>query len=231
MREAVSSLDDLCSDPSFVGKIINLCLEFEEEGDVEKALAVIEKLCENHPTNEQARFTHVRMSGYDPKIVKEYLELFAYVGGGDKPYAVDFLDNVLDSRYTHLVNLLLKYAENKTSGKTRKKYIDILEVMRQEYTTGTNANEDGMKLIYAFYSISSAINVGLVILCIALAMNIAIGILIVMAVFCAEFFVMYLHGKMYGHRLTICQTERMFMMVFLCSIPFAIGGALIGGIL
>jgi len=226
--QAVSLLQDMCLDASNIDDILDICLNLEEEGEVEMALGVSEVLKSAQPQNEQVVYINVRLSGYEPIAVKYYLESFAGVKG-IKPYAEEFLENAMEPRNLPVIGLLHKYIENKLPTAKQKAFRERLEMIRSEYV-GSDVAE-GVKFMYMYYVIATIVNVallvGLVILRLLFVFNVLIGI----SVFCIELLILFLHNKAYGNRIGISATERILLVIFLSSIPLAIAGMIITALL
>jgi len=43
--------------------------------------------------------------------------------------------------------------------------------------------------------------------------------------------VMYFHAKKYGNRLTISNTERALMVIFMCTLVVTVGGVFLGALI
>jgi predicted RNA-binding Zn-ribbon protein involved in translation (DUF1610 family) len=226
--DAIKNLDELCTAPKFIEEMLGKALELEEQNEIEKALGIIAALRAHHEYNEQIAFTHVRMSGYDVLVVGQYLKTFAAVKG-EKPFAAEFLDNVMDMRYIMLLPQLIAFADNKLPSNQKRKYRGTLEGMRLEYTSGTS-NENGINVMYAYYITASVINAILFVVFFIVHIHFAFHLLILLGAFAVEFFLLFLHNRVYGNRLGISDFERILMLVFMSSIPFAIGGAIMGAL-
>ena len=230
MRQAVAYLNDLCSEPGSVKNVIDLCLELEETEDVELPLEILRILEEEHPYNEQIAYTRVRLSGYEPQVVRKYLNTFAGVKTTPS-YAEDFLENaIIPANMVHFT-LFSNYIENKIKKEKQQEYRDKLGAARSDYI-GSGGEEEGQGIVsmYALYIISAAVNIGMIFLFFFLDLHIAINVIIGMAIFCIELFVWYLHNKMYGNRLGISPIEMIFLIIFLSSIPIAIAGLAISAL-
>jgi len=230
VRDATNYLEEMCADANYKLQVIDMCLGLEQKGEIEKALGIIGKLNEKHPHDEQVAYTFVRMSGYAPEIVRQYLETFA-TAKGEKPFAEEFLDNVMDMRFIMMLPNLIRFAENKLNTKKKRKYLEVLEGMRDDYELGKKEDSAGMGLMYLFYAIAALLNVGSMIVFIFTNMPLWANILIVVGLFAVEFFALFLHNRVYGNRLNISKIEHYFLTVFMASIPIAVGGAVIGWIL
>jgi hypothetical protein len=225
-RQAVQYLHDLCEDPAGANKVLDMILQLEEAKKVEEAVALVDLLYEFHQFDEKVAFTWVRISGYDSNKVRRYLETFSQVGG-EKLWARDLLDCTLGMQNMVFVPLFTKYIENKVPANRKREYKERLEVIRAEYTSGKRDNEDGLGSLYAILSVSSAINVAFIGLFFWWDLMFILNVVITAVVMTVEFFAVFFHNQIYGNRIGIGNTERIFLCVYLASIPIAIAGALI----
>lgn len=229
-REALAYLDSMCADPAGVNNNIDLILKLHEEGNVDVALAVAEKLRQHFPNNELVNLTYVRASGYDPVAVQKYLETFAAVAGV-KPYAEEFLEKILEPHNMTLITLLNKFIENKLPPARQKQWKDKLDAVRTEYLGQKTGSGNGLMLLYAFYIGGIVLNLVAAVIMIVLHMMFIINIAITLAIFAVEIFLFFLHNKTFGNRLGMSARERAVLAVFMSSIPLVIAGLVIGGIL
>lgn len=226
VRDATNYLNDMCTEPTYNDHVMDMCLELEEEGEIEKALGVMQVLAQNNPYNENIGFTYVRLSGYETVAVRWFLETF---GNRKKEadYAQELLDNIMDMAYITLVPLMVTFAENKLPPKIKPKYIEVLENLRADYTESMKNENSGINTMYAFYVVGTILNVLIIVGLYFLHAHLAVNLLLVLVLFATEFGLLFLHNRIYGNRLGIELTERILMVTFMCSIPFAIGGAVI----
>jgi hypothetical protein len=226
VRDAGNYLGDMCTEPTYADKVMELCLDLEEKGETEKALGVIAVLAQNHPYDEDIAFTYARMSGYEIGAVRLLLERFSNKKG-EAGYAQEILDNIMDMPYIMLVPMMVTFAQNRLNAKLRPKYIEVLESLRAEYTEGMKNENSGINSIYAFYVAGGVLNVLMIVLLYFLGAHLAVNLILVLVLFAVEFSLLYLHNRIYGNRLGIEKIEKYLMLVFMCSVPFAIGGAVI----
>jgi hypothetical protein len=224
----VSYLSELVTDPKHVNDVLKICLDLEDTADIEIPLAIMKMLKEAHPYNEIVAYTYVRMSGYSPDSVREYLNTFAKIKG-EKPYAVDFLEHTISTNTVVFYNLLSTYIDNKLPAAKRTAYHERLDYAKKEYIGKGFLSSDnkGMLLMYILYGGCTLVNIGLVFFFIfvdlAFLWNAFIGIFI----FCVELFGLYMHNRTYGNRIGISQKELIFLVCFLSSIPITIAGMVI----
>ncbi|MDR0462481.1 MAG: hypothetical protein LBG88_04105 [Christensenellaceae bacterium] len=231
LRQAVSYLTELCTDPSNVNDVLDLCLKLEETEAVEVPLAILKKLTESHPYNEQVAYSYVRMSGYEPQAVRNYLNIFANVKG-EKPYAIEFLENAINTNNMIFHSLLSNYIDNKIPNAKKPEYRERLVHMKEAYIGGHGfiGEGDGMALMYTIYGVAALFNAGLVVLFFLVHLHIVFNILIAMAAFSLELFLLYMHNQTYGNRLGIKKYELVFMVAFLSSFCVTVAGMIIAAI-
>lgn len=227
VSQAVSLLNTMCLDPTNADDILDMCLDLEESGEEELALGIIEILKDTQPQDEQLAFTFVRLSGYEPMTVKHYLESFAGAKG-IKPFAEDFLESAMEPRNLASIGLLYKYIENKLPAARQKAFKERLEMIKSEYV-GTNVAE-GVKFMYIYYIVCTVINLALIVVLFVVKLMLVFNILIGISMFCIELLILFFHNKIYGNRIGINVTERILLTIFLSSIPAAIAGIIIAGL-
>jgi hypothetical protein len=230
VRDAAKYLDEMCIEPAYKTRVIDMCLDLESGGEVEKALGILAVLGSKHPQDEQVAYTQVRRSGYNPEVVRQYLSSFAQKPG-EQPWAEEFLDNVMDMRFIMMLPNLIRFAENKLNVKKKRKYLEVLEGMHDDYALGQKESADGLWSMYALYSLSAGLNVGSILIFIVTSFALWINILICVGIFIFEFFLLFIHHHIFGNRLNISRTEHAFLTAFLASIPVAVGGIVIGWVL
>ena len=227
-NEARTRLAGTCADPADADDMLKHCVDLELRYGPEVPLEILLQIRKYHPHNEAVSYSIVRMSGYKPEYVRQYIKDFSAVKK-QVPFAEDFLDNTLIPQYIMLVNHFSQYIENKLPADRQKKYKEKLNEMKVNYVGRSDRTEgDGMMLMYVLYSVGAAINVGLLILFILLPLAVYFNIMIAIAAFMVEIFVLFLHNKSYGNRFEISKREKIFLIIFLCSIVVAIGGVFIG---
>jgi len=230
LRQAVSYITEMCEDPTLVNNVVNMCLHLEETDDIEIPLTIMQVLRDKNPYNEMVAYTHLRMSGYEQNYMRHYLDTFAAVKG-EKPFAEDFLEHALQPQNAIMCSLIETYITNKLPAKKQKEYLQKLVGMKEQYV-GRVGDGDGLFSMYALYLVGAAINVGLVFLFIFVDLHqFVFYILAGMAIFGAEMLALYVHNRIYGNRLGMKQTEVTLLICFLCSVPIAIAGMIIGGLL
>jgi len=225
-NEARTRLNIICADPVESEEMLKHCVDLEQRYGAEAPLEILLQIQAYHPHNEAVAYSIVRMSGYRSDFVRQYLKNFC-AARKQVPFAEDFLDNILIPQYAPLVNYLSQYIENKLPESKQKKYRELLNELKTNYV-GRSVSGEGMGLMYAYYCAGAVLNVGLLILFILLPLKIYFNLIIAVAVFAIEIFVLFLHNKTYGNRIEMSPREKIYMIVFLCSIVVAIGGIFIG---
>jgi predicted RNA-binding Zn-ribbon protein involved in translation (DUF1610 family) len=225
-NEARTRLNIICADPVESEEMLKHCVDLEQRYGSEVPLEILLQIQAHHPHNEAVAYSIVRMSGYRSDFVRQYLKNFC-PAKKQVPFAEDFLDNTLKPQYAPLVNYFSQYIENKLPESKQKKYRELLNELKNNYV-GRSVDGEGMGLMYVYYCVGTALNVGLLILFILLSWAVYFYLMLAVAVFVVEIFVLFLHNKTYGNRLEISPREKIYMIVFLCSIVLAIGGVFIG---
>ena len=219
-------LESYCADPARTRELLDLCLSTDNEYGAEIPLFILETLANFHPYNEEIAFTRIKVSGWNPALVHAYLKTFA-PARSIVPFASEFLNHVLQPRYVTLAPLIAQYIESKLPAQNQAKYKKQLTELKSNYV-GVSSSGEGMKLMYAFYIAGALVNVAMVVFAVIISWHIAILVFMVLAIFGAEMLLLYLHYKNYGNRLEISQRERLFMVIFMCSLVLALGGTIIG---
>lgn|GEM_PF-1556567 len=229
LRQAVANLKEMCQDPALVNDVIELCLTLEDSVDSEIPLEIITLLKESHPYNEQVFYTYVRMSGYDIDAIREYLHTFAEVKG-EKPFAHDLLENMIQPQNMTMHALIAKYITNKTKGAKQKEYLERLSTIKEDYTKGLGLGE-GIFSMYAIYVIASAVNIAMVAFLIIIDFErfaLLFNTLIALGVLAIEIGILFVHNKIYGNRLGMSSIELVLLSLFLSTIAAVIAGVIIG---
>jgi hypothetical protein len=225
-RDGAGLLDELCADPKLTNAIIAQCIKIEQEFGPELPLQVILKLCENFPENEQAAYLAISMSGFTPVMVEQYLTAFAD-NTKEVPFAVDFLEGALKYRNLRFAALFRKYIDSKLSGNVKTRWVEQLTQLSSQYT-GKELTGTALYTLYGFYIVSTLINAGVAIAFFFLRWQFLVGAMAVGVVLCIEIFTLYFHNKKFGNRSLIGDTERVLMVMFMCSLVVIVGGAVIG---
>jgi hypothetical protein len=230
-RECRAFLEKRCGDKDKVHGVIADCIALEINYGKELPFMVLTVLCDNFPRMEEPAFLLVKLSDFDWSITRTYLETFSEIksNSDNVPWAAEFLDEAITYRSMEFADFFVQYIENKLEENKKQKYLDKVERLRKEYTDKAS-NPKSTKLLFALYIASSIINVLTLPLFIFTDMfyliNISIAVILVMA----EIGFMFLHNKVFGNRLSMDERERLFMVIFMCSLFFALGSGIIGSI-
>ena len=228
-REAKEALEVIYANPARLTENIAQVLRLEKKYGPQLPYQILLILKRNFPHNEEIAFLALKMSGYNSFILKEYLTNFAKF---QKPvsFAAEVLENCLIPKNWELLPLFEQYIKNKTAGNAQARWLDKfreMSVAAAATPTKTTAN----KLIYTFYIGCGILNIALAGMFIILNLMLAINVLIAVVVLCIEMSVLYYHAKKYGTRLTISDTERALMVIFMCTIVVVVGGVFLGALI
>jgi hypothetical protein len=226
VTEAVESLDKLCAKPSLVTEIIAKCLELEKDHGEDLPLAVLSIVAKNFPYNEEVAYLIVRMSDFEPHLVRSYLLKFKETRKRTA-FTEDFLTKGMSVRNMEFANMFEEYITNKLPPKRAEKYIELLRELKHGYTK-TSSSSTAIGLLYGFYGVASALNVGAVFWFIFDNMPLFAHILVGLGLVVLEILFMFLHNRSYGSRLEISKTERLLMTIYMSSVVILIGGIFLG---
>ena len=238
-NEAATLLDSKCRDQANLNDLTADCIVLEAQYGPELPFMILRQVVENFPQMESPTYLLTKLSGYDMAAVRAYLQRFANFPSqpSNVPWAEDFLDTCLTYRNMEFADLFAAYIENKIRPAKQDEYRKKLAQLREEYTYKAN-NPLSTKLLMILYYASAVINVLLFPSFMLLSgwlapmvgmyytINIAIAILTV----CLEIGLLYWHHHVFGNRLGMSQPERIAMVVFMSSMVFAIGAAIMGSI-
>ncbi len=238
-HEATVLLDNKCSDQANLNDLTADCIALEVQYGPELPYMILSQVVENFPQLESPTYLLTKLTGYDGGAVREYLKRFANLKSqpNNVPWAEDFLDACLNYRNMEFADLFAAYIENKIRPEKQVEYREKLAKLRSEYTFKAN-NPLSTKTLMILYYVSAVVNVLLLpvfmllsgwlapIIGMYYAINIATSILVI----CAEIGLLYWHHHVFGNRLGMGQSERMAMVVFMSSLVFAIGAAIMGSI-
>ena len=225
-RESKEALELLYANPAALTENIAHVLRLEKKYGPQLPYQVLLVLKKHFPHNEEVAFLTLKMSGYNSFLLKEYLTNFAKF---QKPvsFASEVLENGLTPRNWELAALFEQYIKNKTAGAVNTRWTEKLREMNAAIAANPPTNTAN-RLIYAFYIACTALNVALAAVLIILTIPLAISVLAALAILCLEMTVLYQHAKKYGNRLTVGDTERALMVMFMCSIVVLVGGVFLG---
>lgn len=238
-QESTALLRDRCHDADNVNNVIADCITLELQYGPELPYLVLCEIVEAFPHQESPAYLLTKMAGYSVAAVRAYLKNFAPIKSepSNVAWAEEFLDNCLTYQNMEFADLFLTYIQNKITPSHQNKYFEKLQKLRKEYTFKAS-NPRSTKTLMALYIVSSVLNVLLFptfmllsgwlapILTMYYAINIGISIILV----CVEVLLLYIHHQVYGNRLGMPQRERLWMVIFLSTMIFALGAAFMGSV-
>jgi len=227
-QESRDTLELVYSNPAAVTENIAKVLTLEKKYGPHLPYQILLVMRKHFPHNEEIAFLTLKMSGYSSFVLKEYLTNFARV---PKPvaFAEEVLENGLIPRNWELTHLFEQYIKSKTSGLVHTRWLDKLREMNASIAANPPSNTAN-QLIFAFYIASSIINIIVVMAFILFSIPLTISIFIGVSLLCLEMAILYRHARKYGGRLTIADTERALMVLFMCSIVLVVGGTIVGAL-
>jgi len=228
-NEARRYIDALCADPAGIDNVLHMCFEMQELHGPEIPMQILEKLQTFHPHSEKVAYSYVRMSGYRADLVRIYLKNFC-AAKKVVPFAEDFLDNTMSPMHGIMISQFAQYIENKLPDERKKRYLERLEILKSNYV-GRSESGEGMGLMYAFYVIAAAVNVGLAVMFCLLSLHVGFHVLIAVGAFAVEVLLLFWHNRTYGNRIGISPRERIFLVIFLSSIVVTVAGIVIGWVI
>jgi hypothetical protein len=232
-HDALERLKLKCNDKDKANEVIGDCIALELQYGPQLPYLVLATLCDNFPKMEEPAFLLVRLSNFDMEPMYLYLDTFAKIKSNpkDTPWVTEFLDTVLLYKNMGYADLLSAYIENKCDKENREKYLKILEKLRKEYTD-KSASPKSTMLLYWIYICSSVINILVLPIFMVLKNFNLLGTFSVSVLLaCTEVGLMFWHNKVFGNRLSMTDKERLFMVIFLCSLFVALGAGVVGGMI
>ena len=226
--ECVMLLDAVAAAPNKMRDMIELCIELEKLHGGELPLQVLFKLAENHPHNEEIAWLIVRMSDFNPINVHKYLTTFS-VTQNTVPWAEDFLDGALCYRNMQWYNFFEQYIANKLAKNQQKEWQQKFNDLKTRYTA-RSSESDGLAFLYVYYVAGAVLNAALTAMFIFTKWHFFVYTLIAVVAFAVEVFVLFIHFKQHGNRITMSNRERLFLVIFLCSIALLGGGVFLGAV-
>ncbi|MCQ2381819.1 MAG: hypothetical protein MJ054_00775 [Clostridia bacterium] len=238
-QAANAIVESRCQDASQVNAIIAECVALEIKYGPELPYMLLSKIVTNFPHLEKPAYLLVKLSGFESGLVYEYLKTFAGTKSEpiNVPWAESFLDNCIDYTMIDAADLLRSYVRNKVRKEKQSHYLDLIDQLVKEYTSKTD-KPNSTKWLMAIYTISSVINIALFPLMMILSgwlsqifhMYFIVNILIGLGVISLEVLMIFIHHKIYGNRFNISQTERLWMVIFMSTMVFAVGAVVMGSI-
>lgn len=238
-QAANAIVESRCADANQVNAIIAECVALEITYGPELPFMLLSKIVSNFPHLESPAYLLVKVSGYEPGLVYDYLKTFAGTKSDpiNVPWAEGFLDNCLDYTMIDAADLFRSYVYNKVRKERQAHYLNIIDELVKEYTAKSD-KPNSTKWLLTLYVVSSIINVALFPIMMMLSgwlsqifhfyfiVNIVLGFVIISS----EILLLFIHHKIYGNRLNISQTERLLMVIFMSSMVFAVGSVVMGSI-
>jgi len=231
--ESKELLDQMYADPAKLTQHIAQVLRLEKKYGPQLPYQILLVLKKNFPHNEEIAFLALKFSGYGSFALKEYLTNFAKF---QKPvsFATEVLEKGMLPRNWELATLFEQYIKNKTTGVTKERWLEKLREMHAAIAANPPSNAANT-LMYTFYIGCGILNIlaaaffiiaPIVWFNIPYYISISVGLVLLVA----QMAVLYQHAKKYGNRLSIADTERALMVLFMCSMVVLVGGIFIGWI-
>jgi len=224
-HEGIQSLQDYCSIPGNTNEVIERCIKLDEKYGPEVPLSILSIVAQNFPMNEQVAFLMVRMDGYEPLMVRDYLSRFK-TSKKKAPFAEEFLDKAMTVRNMEFAGMFEIYIQRLMEHK-RQRYIELMRTLMESYTKVSTSTR-ALTWLYGFYIGGGLINVAMVLWFIFDSMPLWLHALIAAAVLGVQISFLFLHNRRYGNRVKITDRERLLMTIYMSSIAVAIGGVFIG---
>jgi predicted RNA-binding Zn-ribbon protein involved in translation (DUF1610 family) len=229
-REATNTLEKKCTNKDAVHSVIADAIALEMNYGAELPYKILTTVCENFPRMEEPAYLLVRLSGYNPILVKTYLEQYGGIKSdpNNVPWAADFLDLIIDYGNMDIADLIIQYIENKLPQSKKKKYFDRVNVLQKEYTA-KSTDPRSAKLLFVLYITGTAANILILPLLMMTNLGILLTFIISMLLVSIEMGFMFWHNKEWGNRISIDEKEKLLMVIFICSMFFALGAGVISG--
>lgn len=228
-----------CADADQINSVIAECVALEIKYGPELPFMLLSKVVNNFPHLESPAYLLVKLSGFQIGYVYDYLKTFAGTKSDpiNVPWAESFLDSTLDFNTIEYADLFRSYVRNKIRTERQQHYLDLIDNLVREYTN-KSSDPKSTKWLMTLYIVSSIVNFLLFPVMMILsgwlsqlfAFYYAVNIILAVSVICLEILLMVIHHKIYGNRLNISQTERLWMVIFMSSMVFAVGAVVMGSI-
>ena len=238
-QAANAIVESRCADPDEINTVIAECVALELKYGPDLPFMLLSKIVNNFPHLESPAYLLVKLSGYEPGMVYDYLKTFAGTKSDpmNVPWAEGFLDNCLDYNMIDAADLFRSYVYNKIRKEKQAHYLGMIDDLVKEYSSKGD-NPLATKLLMTLYAVGSVINVALLPIIMLLSGWISqlfnfyfiVNILLSLTVLSLEVLLLFFHHKAYGNRLHISQTERLWMVIFMSSMVFAVGAVVMGSI-
>ncbi|MCM1404262.1 MAG: hypothetical protein NC133_02035 [Prevotella sp.] len=238
-QAANAIVEKRCADPQQINAVIAECAALEIKYGPELPYMLLAKIVHNFPHLESPAYLLVKLSGYDPGVVYDYLRTFSGIKSNpdNVAWGESFLDHCLDYQTIDLADLFRSYVRNKIRPAKQKYYLDKIDQLVKEYTTKAS-NPRSTKWLLTLYVVSSVLNVLLFPIMMLLSgwlsqifsFYFVVNILLALVVVSGEILLMFWHHKIYGNRLNMSQMERLWMVIFMSSMVFAVGAVVMGSV-
>lgn len=238
-QAANAIVEKRCADADQINAVIAECVALEIKYGPDLPFMLLSKIVTNFPHLESPAYLLVKLSDFQVGFVYEYLKMFAETksDAGNVPWAESFLDSAIDYQTIEFADLFRSYIRNKVRPEKQKHYLDLIDDMVKEYTN-KSMDPRSTKQLMTLYITSSVINVLLFPIMMILSgwlsqvfhLYFIVNILLALAVICCEVLLMVIHHRVWGNRLNISQTERLWMLIFMSSMIFAVGAVVMGSV-
>ena len=238
-QAANAIVESRCADANQINEVIAECVALEIKYGPELPFMMLSKVVANFPHLESPAYLLVKLAGYEPGMVHDYLTTFAGAKSDptNVPWAESFLDSCLDYHNIDQADLFRSYVRNKIRPEKQSHYLNLIDDLVAEYTVKA-ANPNSTKWLMILYTVSSVVNVLLFPVMMVLSgwlsqvfsLYFVVNVLLAMAAVSVEIFLMFIHHKIYGNRLNMSQNERLWMVIFMSSMIFAVGAVVMGSI-
>ena len=226
-REGTAALDIVCADSKKLHENIAKCLKLEEKYGPQMPLQILHILARHFPHNEEVAYLIVKMSGYAPMAIKQYLASFAGIRK-QASFAEEFLENALTFRHMAWADMFEQYIAHRLSGNQQARWHAKLDEMRTSYRPSGENRATGF--LYVFYIFCGIINMAMAALFLFVSWHFLICVVVAISVLFSEILLLYLHNKKFGDRINISELERALMVGFMCTLVITLGGVLVGAI-
>lgn len=229
-RGAADNLKNRCADKDTVHDVIADAIALELDYGAELPFRVLTAVCENFPHMEEPAYLLVHLSGYDRNLVRVYLEQFGGIKSepNNVSWAKDFLDTIITYANMEFADLINQYIENKLPQNKKAEYLNRVRMLREEYVKKAQ-DPRSTKLLFAIYITSSVLNILILPLLMMTPLGIILTFLIAMVLVAFEMGFMFWHNIVWGNRLGVDGKEKLLMVIFICSMFFALGSGIIAG--
>jgi predicted RNA-binding Zn-ribbon protein involved in translation (DUF1610 family) len=229
-REAAEELNKRCSNKDTVHSVIADAIALEISYGAELPYKILTTVSENFPRMEEPAYLLVRLSGYNNTLVRAYLEEFGEIKSdtGNISWAEEFLDCIITYGNMEMSDLIVKYIDSKIPQSKKQKYFDRVEKLRKEYTAKAS-DPKSTKLLFAIYITGAALNILSLPLLMLTPFGIMLTFMMAMLLVLAEMGFMFWHNKVWGNRLRVVGKEKLLMVIFICSMFFALGAGVVAG--